>query len=117
MTISYQDIAENLSQHLAESRKGAVPIQTAPAKPSRKTCPLTFRPRRWLGSKRPAGKRGREAMRFFLANRLEAVLAAVGGDEGAAAFQLGGLSASLPDGTYSFSDFWATPTRRRCRGC
>jgi leucyl aminopeptidase len=106
MTLSYQDIAENLSHHLAESRKGAVPIRTAPSEALKENLSayVSLAQAAWLDAAGWKPKPGGHAL-LPGKNGLEAVLAALGGDEGAVAFQLGGLSASLPEGTYSFADF------------
>jgi leucyl aminopeptidase len=108
MEISYQDFAEAVGEHLAESGKDAVPIRTALAAGLQKDVSAFVSPAEaaWLEATGWKPKPGSYALLPGEAG-LGAVLLALGGEESypPAAFRLGALAASLPEGAYSVPDF------------
>ncbi len=108
MTLSYQDFAEAVAETLAESGDDAVPIRVAQSAELRECLSAFVSPAQaaWLEATGWKAKPGRHALLPGECG-LEAVLLALGADGATskAAFQLGGLAASLPVGAYAFADF------------
>ncbi len=108
MTISYQGIAEDISEHLAESGKKAVKIRIARAVEIQKDLAAFVTPAQaaWLEATGWKAKPGSHAL-LPGESGLDCVLMAISDDEPspAAALQLGGLPAALPEGTYALADY------------
>ena len=112
MIVSYKDIADSISEVLAEGGKTAVDIRTAdPAKyresPTAFVSPMQAA---WLASTGWTAKPGTHAL-LPGESGLEAVFVAP--EEGkpslARAMQLGGLASSLPEGIYRLVDYPGSP--------
>ncbi len=108
MTVSYQDIAEDISGHLAEGGKNAVEIRIARSADLQNNLSAFVSPAQaaWLEATGWKAKPGSHAL-LPGENGLAGVILALGDEEPspAAALQLGGLAASLPEGTYALGDF------------
>ncbi len=108
MTVLYQDIAEDLSEHLAEGGRNAVKIRTARSADLQNNLSAFVSPSQaaWLAATGWKGKPGAHAL-LPGENGLAGVILALGDEEpsAAAALQLGALAASLPEGTYALGDF------------
>ncbi len=108
MTVSYQDIAEDISEHLAESGNNAVEIRTARSVDLQKDLSafVTAAQAAWLEATGWQAKPGNHAL-LPGENGLAGVILALSDDEPspAAALQLGALASALPEGTYALSDF------------
>jgi leucyl aminopeptidase len=106
MILSYQDFAEAVSEHLAESGKGAVPIRAARSAELQVNLSGFVSPAQaaWLEATGWKAKPGSHAL-LPGASGLGGVLLALDDDEPPvkAAFHIGGLAASLPEGTYALS--------------
>ncbi len=108
MTVSYQDFAEGISEHLAESGKHAVEIRAVRSADLQKDLSAFMTPAQaaWLEARGWKAKPGAHAL-LPGEKGLAGVLLALGDDEPspAAALQLGALAATLPEGTYALKDF------------
>ncbi len=108
MTVLYQDIAEDVSKHLAEGGKNAVEIRTVRSADLQNNFSAFVSPAQaaWLEATGWKGKAGSYAL-LPGENGLAGVILALGDEEPspAAALQLGALAASLPEGTYALGDF------------
>jgi leucyl aminopeptidase len=108
MTVSYEDFAEDISKHLAESGKNAVEIRAARSVDLQKDLSpfVTAAQAAWLEATGWKAKPGNHAL-LPGENGLAAVLLALSDEEPspAAALQVGALAAALPEGTYALKDF------------
>jgi leucyl aminopeptidase len=112
MILSYQDIAEDVSGHLAEDGESAVEIRTARSSSIQKELSAFVSPGQaaWLEATGWKAKPGAHAL-LPGENGLAGVLMALSDDapSPAAAVQLGGLPAALPEGTYTLTGFPGSP--------
>ncbi len=108
MTVSYQDVVEDISEHLAESGKTAVEIRAARSVDLQKDMSafVTAGQAAWLEAIGWKAKPGNHALLPGEAG-LAGVILALSDDEPSpgAALQLGSLASALPEGTYALSDF------------
>jgi leucyl aminopeptidase len=109
MTLFYQDFAEAVSEHLADSGKGAVPIRTVRSDEFQEDPAAFVTPAQaaWLEATGWKAKPGSHAL-LPGKSGLDGVLLALGGEDEPpfkAALSVGGLAASLPGGTYALADF------------
>ena len=108
MTVSYQDIAEDISEHLAENGEKAVEIRAARSVDLQKDLSafVTAAQAAWLEATGWKAKPGNYAL-LPGENGLAGVILALSDDEPspATAIQLGALPAALPEGTYALNDF------------
>jgi leucyl aminopeptidase len=104
MTLFYQDFAEAVSEHLAESGRHAIPIRVARAAELHENLSAFVSPAQeaWLEATGWKGKPGSHAL-LPGKSGLDAVLLSLGDGE-TAAMQAGALAAFLPEGTYAFAD-------------
>lgn len=107
MTVSYQDFAEAISKHLADSDKNAVLIRAVRSTDLQKDLSafVTDAQKAWLEAISWQAKPGTHTL-LPGKNGLAGVLLALGDDEPspAAALQLGALAAALPEGKYTLGD-------------
>jgi leucyl aminopeptidase len=107
MTLSFHDFAEAVSEHLAESGKDAVPIRAARSADLQENLSAFVSPAQaaWLHATGWKAKPGSHAL-LPGSSGLHGVLLALGDDEppSKAAFHIGGLATSLPEGTYALAD-------------
>ena len=112
MTVSYQDFADAISEHLAESGKSAVLIHAARSIDLQKNLSafVTDAQKAWLEAISWQAKPGAHAL-LPGKNGLGGVLLALDNEEPspAAALQLGALTAALPEGRYTLGDFPGSP--------
>ena len=108
MTVSYQDIAEDISEHLAENGENAVEIRAARSVDLQKDLSafVTSAQAAWLEATGWKAMPGNHAL-LPGENGLAGVILALSDDEPspATALQLGALPAALPEGTYALNDF------------
>ncbi len=108
MTVSYQDIVEDISEHLTESGKNAVEIRTARSVDLQKDLSafVTAAQAAWLEATGWKAKPGNHAL-LPGENGLAGVILALSDDEPspATALQLGALASALPEGAYALKDF------------
>ncbi len=108
MTVSYQDIAEDISEHLAENGENAVEIRAARSVDLQKDLSafVTAAQAAWLEATGWKAMPGNHAL-LPGENGLAGVILALSDDEPspATALQLGALPAALPEGTYALNDF------------
>ncbi len=108
MTVSYQNIAEDISRLLAEGGKNAVEIRTARSADLQNNLSAFVSPGQaaWLEATGWKAKPGSHAL-LPGENGLAGVILALSDDEPtpAAALQLGALATALPEGTYVLGDF------------
>ncbi len=112
MIVSFQDIADEISDHLAEAGEPAVAIRAVNGGAFQENPRAFVSPAQaaWLSATGWTAKAGSHVL-LPCASGLDAVLFALGEGEPspATAMQLGALPAVLPEGTYRLLDFPGSP--------